>query len=649
MATKRLLYKPVQTNVGKKSNRRPLAQGRLVTTQSQPVPSGPRLQQGEVNESQTTFASSFTGRDDPNATPRRAVPRATHHSSPLPSPPAPTLDLSDNEEGTGPARATPKSTGVQVPAHQHSQVIVLDASALASSPDRTDVNCVVGYEKSPARVICHNQSHSSKMSRVAAEEGIWQVPVSQVHRVNAASSGGVISPLSTAASDAGARGREEEADGTYIGFDIDTMVFGSMSHKAGSARLPQPNFDESGESEKVAFGGRARAVTRKKRSGTAASATPEFTSDSDACSLFEYVPQNKSRPQKSSSAHRKPPGSERKKKGERTVASRYMQSAMSKKSAGDLSTLSEKSQGAKKSLNLGSSVNKSGSARGSSAKKTNGRSHPIRQNTSSASPSRRKARAPQGKTSTPTHDEAPVMASCDASAINPELSMLSVIDASHVRFAGRSPHKQTKKKIEPRLRKQRLDLAYARYLQWYFLDTKATKVLQEQEKDAMRQIHALWEMMEEKSQEKAELQQDVSRLRHLNMLDKHLEVQQNGLEPLMRVIPTLQRDYSSLASALDTTRHQILARGVHIPEDEDFFLASLEQALQESEQLLGSLSMMTKKEAPAVKDFADAISAVEKAVDAECLELNRCGEMLSAVQSLATHENSLRIQAMQAN
>lgn len=40
----------------------------------------------------------------------RAVPRATHHSSPLPSPPAPTLDLSDNEEGTGPARATPKVT-----------------------------------------------------------------------------------------------------------------------------------------------------------------------------------------------------------------------------------------------------------------------------------------------------------------------------------------------------------------------------------------------------------------------------------------------------------------------------------------------------------------------------------------------------------
>lgn len=51
--------------------------------------------------------------------------------------------------------------------------------------------------------------------------------------------------------------------------------------------------------------------------------------------------------------------------------------------------------------------------------------------------------------------------------------------------------------------------------------------------------------------------------------------------------------------------------------------ASLEEVLAESEQLLGSLSLMTKKQAPAVTEFADAITAVEKTVDAECLELYR--------------------------
>ena len=51
--------------------------------------------------------------------------------------------------------------------------------------------------------------------------------------------------------------------------------------------------------------------------------------------------------------------------------------------------------------------------------------------------------------------------------------------------------------------------------------------------------------------------------------------------------------------------------------------ASLEQVLQESEQLLGTLSMLTKKQAPAVREFGAAVKATEKAVDAECLELYR--------------------------
>ena len=49
-------------------------------------------------------------------------------------------------------------------------------------------------------------------------------------------------------------------------------------------------------------------------------------------------------------------------------------------------------------------------------------------------------------------------------------------------------------------------------------------------------------------------------------------VQQCGLEPVVRVLPTLGKDYSGLAAALDTTCHQIHACGVHIPQDEDLYL-----------------------------------------------------------------------------
>ena len=82
---------------------------------------------------------------------------------------------------------------------------------------------------------------------------------------------------------------------------------------------------------------------------------------------------------------------------------------------------------AKRGLNLGSSNNNSsGPALGSGGKKTPSRPRSARKYLCSSGPNSGKAQISQGKTSTPTRDDIPVMASCDASAINPELSMLSV-------------------------------------------------------------------------------------------------------------------------------------------------------------------------------------------------------------------------------
>ena len=36
-------------------------------------------------------------------------------------------------------------------------------------------------------------------------------------------------------------------------------------------------------------------------------------------------------------------------------------------------------------------------------------------------------------------------------------------------------------------------------------------------------------------------------------------------------LPTLRAQHQSLATALDTTRHQLPTKGVHIPDDEDRF------------------------------------------------------------------------------
>lgn len=57
------------------------------------------------------------------------------------------------------------SSGAQVPVHHHPHVMVLDASALTHAPNTADVDCVVGYERSPVTVICHSQSAGSKSPR----------------------------------------------------------------------------------------------------------------------------------------------------------------------------------------------------------------------------------------------------------------------------------------------------------------------------------------------------------------------------------------------------------------------------------------------------------------------------------------------------
>lgn len=48
-------------------------------------------------------------------------------------------------------------------------------------------------------------------------------------------------------------------------------------------------------------------------------------------------------------------------------------------------------------------------------------------------------------------------------------------------------------------------------------------------------------------------------------------IQRQGLGPVVSHLPTLSQEYKSLANALDTTRHQIPTKGIHLPDNEDQF------------------------------------------------------------------------------
>ncbi|KAK7488309.1 hypothetical protein BaRGS_00020468 [Batillaria attramentaria] len=590
MASKRLLYKHVDTqNAVKKSGRRPLVQGRLMGgPEPQVLSARAHLQQGEAQEDVHISIVPPSGREDLSVTPRRAAPQATESQSPRHGPPAQNLDLSDTEmDGytVKSAQRRPLEAGVSATVRQVPHCLVLDASELGPSPD-----VVITYERSPITIISHGQRSARKgIEGATTRPGFshFTVDVDQVPKVRATS--------------------PEDLPETLE--DVDTLVSrASVLEKKQrmsedlDEKLPQPNFDASSESERDDSGGASKISKKAQR-------------------------------------------------GERIVPSRYMQSAMSKKISN--SEISDTTLQAKKSLSLHNSQNGKGPSSGPVKKSQ--RLDFLTQSSSRQALS--SPRVPQtirkGKTSTPTHDEAPHMVSCDASAINPELSVLSAADASHLKlngagsghWVGQSPTKH--RKVDPKVQQQRLDLQYARYLQWLFLDSRARQVLQQQEKEAMQQLAQLWELTESQRETAAHSEKNLDNLRHLHLLDEQLALQHSALVPLVQTLPRAKADYCQFAKALNTTRHQVHTCGIYLPEDQDDFVDCLEEILRESEELLGQLDLLTKEDAAVINLFATALQSIEKTVENECLEINRCAELLAAVRSLATHENSLRIQAIQ--
>ena len=196
---------------------------------------------------------------------------------------------------------------------------------------------------------------------------------------------------------------------------------------------------------------------------------------------------------------------------------------------------------------------------------------------------------------------------------------------------------------------QNMHLTYCRYLQWAFLEGKSKKGYSMQEKKVMSQLHGLWLETEKEAARKAELRQSLERLRHLTRVDDLLDLLEKGLEPVCESLREIEKPYHRLSEALDTRRHQIPTRGIHLPDDEDQFMLSLERLLEESEQLLSNLSHFTKPHAQSVNSFADSMRVMEETVQEEIKQLEKVQELKSATQTLLVRESSLLIQDMHVN
>ncbi|XP_062597007.1 uncharacterized protein LOC134258455 [Saccostrea cucullata] len=635
---KRSLYKvnPVQSNGGQKTKRKTLAQGRLISDaggtsgkQRGVLAHGIDAHTKESDktvpfpESHSAVPSAGWIKDnegiEPSAsiTPRKTAPHTTEQNSPARVQKTDYLDLSDSEEENV-LKSQLEELGQQK--CKPNDVMVLDASCQLIDPDQVEVG-VVGYEKSPARVVCHSAAAAKRQLRNSARRGepsrvtVSNVPVVQVSSPMASKpsnnkSSSVLKEKLT--------GLPKSAD-EVLG---ELPVLTQMERLMG---LPQPNFDDSGDSDNL------------QQPPGERSDVMSLISESDVCSISDFVtkPTNKNKKPVGAEINTaketaKVPGSAKKKI--KVVPSRYMQAAQAKGSVSVLMDKSSKADKSKASRSLDIQTNPRGKKTTKERKRAESQKNPGTPDNTQPTKT--------GKTSTPTSDVS------FFSTLQTDISAISTGgDTSKLHVNTDSHSKDNVVKHKSTITQQDLDLLYGRLVQWEYLDSKAKRIKEEQERKAMSQMLWLQEEVQRLRKQKHEKDKELTRLKHLNELDEQLDIQRDCLEPVVSHLPKMTRQYETLAQALDTTRHQIPTKGIYIPQDEEMFYSQLEQTLQESEYLLGNLSATTGQPfQSATATVAKHLASLEKHTNQQCQQLKSCNEMIAATQSLTIEESSLLIQ-----
>ncbi|XP_038071038.1 QWRF motif-containing protein 4-like [Patiria miniata] len=693
MASKRTLYKPATLqDIGSQEQRRGLAQGRLVSKPILPdtmtVFASPRdfnlnasnMDTGDMTVTLPNCGYPVEGSVTP---PRQSLARAmtgngpktpddiTHRSKSLPfgsqygsghgatpsSPSKPTpsalLELSDAEND--PSHSTSKSPILHVRHLTPSPVLFVDASGGRVDPDRSEVETNTNLVISPAKVICHapavvesdlrDTGYTQETARIKVEAVptvslLGDLDVTQVkgdkrsalNPVTAASKGGTRTPLvvkeNTLAGisqdiSQALRIQDASRDGDKNA-SVGTKTESTQKDKKKKKATFVPSRYMQAATKPVSVGSSSMGET------TTVPPRPRYSSATQhpRAGATKKQPSHTKRTV-SSSAAKRPIGSQR---SQSTNQSQYSYTPMPRgmhKGGGVTSTPAMNASILPPAGSLDASAIGSSMIQGPDVSMAMAPASGIAMSLAGRLDS----------TKSTSHQES---SAADTSVFQSGMSTSAGQDSAYVSLP--TTHKKKRAAV---ITQDYLDRVYARYTQALFLDSKLEKSLKEQEKEAMSEMYGLWHENERLRNKKRDLELELASGRHANHLDQQLDVQISGLGPVVTHLDELKKQYSTLAHALDTTRHQLGTVGIHVPQDEDGYHGSLISALAESENLLGEISAATRTHQPKITSFATAIQALQKAVDNEDKELKRCQELLAATSTLATQEGSLRIQQIE--
>lgn len=203
-----------------------------------------------------------------------------------------------------------------------------------------------------------------------------------------------------------------------------------------------------------------------------------------------------------------------------------------------------------------------------------------------------------------------------------------------------SPAKPTRnREVAPELDDTDLDdleILTCRYLQWHYLRLSTNKEMQQKAKQATSELTFLHNKNVELDREVVELNKEIMQLEYQCELEKHLDLQQSGLAPVVDKLPSSLDPYTTLTENLDTTCHNLPLTGAHIPDQDD-----LECTLDETRNLLGQINILTHSQAPIMEEMSVNAFSLSKSCQGNAKAIVATKNILREETSAALKQASL--------
>ncbi|XP_064413192.1 HAUS augmin-like complex subunit 8 [Latimeria chalumnae] len=233
----------------------------------------------------------------------------------------------------------------------------------------------------------------------------------------------------------------------------------------------------------------------------------------------------------------------------------------------------------------------------------------------------------------------------DLSAINDKsLPKKGQTPETLFKVKAKNPKKELSKAILPPLPDQDLlEMIESQTLLFTCLCSKMERNVKQLEEKAERNLLIL-------AKEKEKLQREVHEQKRKILLqrkDRHLKEalskQVEVLQPLTAKTEKFNAEYNHFATALDTTRHELPVKSIHIEGDRQGYLAEVQSLLTDAGKLLSELVLMPSSEVSQTSNLLKDLKGLALKTDTEVKR--GCTEALQ-LSAAVSQEASLRHQQL---